>query len=446
MKMMNLFKTLRLMIGLQALLVSMPINAYDFECDGIYYDVKENHELSVVSGDTEYKGDIVLPSEVPIYSTMYKVTAIRDAFYRCSELTSVTIPGSITYISEGSFSYCNNLTSLMVESSNQHYDSRDDCNAIIKTSTNVLVAGCRNTAIPNSVTSIADGAFTGCSGLTSIAISSSVTTIGFSAFRSCTGLTSVTIPSRIVRDYAFSGCTNLTSVTILEGVSRIDTQVFKDCTSLTSVTISDGVTELGGQIFQGCTSLTSVSIPNSVTRLGYSAFAYCTGLTSVTISNNVTVLEEGTFKGCTSLKTIDIPSSVTHIGTAAFYGCTSLKTIDIPSSVTHIGTAAFYGCSGLTTIVSEIEKPFELESRAFDEDTYLAVELIVPKGTKAKYQATGGWNQFAKITEVGTTDLKSITTTAPPAAVYTLQGQRVESVPRKGIFIQNGKKVVIKIN
>ena len=423
MKMMNLFKTLRLMIGLQALLVSMPINAYDFECDGIYYDVKENHELSVVSGDTEYKGDIVLPSEVPIYSTMYKVTAIRDAFYRCSELTSVTIPGSITYISEGSFSYCNNLTSLMVESSNQHYDSRDDCNAIIKTSTNVLVAGCRNTAIPNSVTSIADGAFTGCSGLTSIAISSSVTTIGFSAFRSCTGLTSVTIPSRIVRDYAFSGCTNLTSVTILEGVSRIDTQVFKDCTSLTSVTISDGVTELGGQIFQGCTSLTSVSIPNSVTRLGYSAFAYCTGLTSVTISNNVTVLEEGTFKGCTSL-----------------------KTIDIPSSVTHIGTAAFYGCSGLTTIVSEIEKPFELESRAFDEDTYLAVELIVPKGTKAKYQATGGWNQFAKITEVGTTDLKSITTTAPPAAVYTLQGQRVESVPRKGIFIQNGKKVVIKIN
>ena len=233
----------------------------------------------------------------------------------------------------------------------------------------------------------------------------------------------MTIPSRIVRDYAFSGCTNLTSVTILEGVSRIDTQVFKDCTSLTSVTISDGVTELGGQIFQGCTSLTSVSIPNSVTRLGYSAFAYCTGLTSVTISNNVTVLEEGTFKGCTSL-----------------------KTIDIPSSVTRIGTAAFYGCSGLTTIVSEIEKPFELESRAFDEDTYLAVELIVPKGTKAKYQATGGWNQFAKITEVGTTDLKSITTTAPPAAVYTLQGQRVESVPRKGVYIQNGKKVVIKIN
>ncbi len=441
MRMMNLFKTLRLTIGLLALLVSMPVNAYDFECDGIYYDVKENHELSVVSGDTEYKGDIVLPSEVPIYSTMYKVTAIRDAFYRCSELTSVTIPGSISYISAGSFSYCSNLTSLMVESSNQHYDSRDDCNAVIETSTNILVAGCRNTAIPNSVTSIGDGAFTGCSGLTSVTIPHSVTTIGFSAFYRCTGLTSVTIPSRIVRDYAFSGCTNLTSVTILESVSRIDTQVFKDCTSLTLVTISDGVTELGGQIFQGCTSLTSISIPNSVTILGSSAFSDCTELASVTISNKVVELRE-TFSRCTSLTSIGIPSSVTHIA-GAFFGCSGLTSVTIPSSVVFIGFNAFYGCSGLTTIVSEIEKPFEIDNRIFDEDTYLTAELIVPRGTKAKYQATGGWNNFAKITEF-TTDLKPITTTGAPAPAYNLQGQRLTDKPRKGVYIQNGKKVVIK--
>ena len=136
------------------------------------------------------------------------------AFYGCSSLTSVTIPESVTYISERAFYYCSSLTSIIVEGDNTVYDSRNNCNAIIKTATNTLIAGCKNTAIPNSVTSIGDSAFSGCSSLTSITIPESVTSIGESAFYYCTSLTSITIPNSVtsIGNYAFSGCSGLTDV------------------------------------------------------------------------------------------------------------------------------------------------------------------------------------------------------------------------------------------
>ena len=416
-------KTLRLMIGLLALLVSMPMNAYDFECDGIYYDIKEDHELTVVAGDNKYQGEVVIPNEVAIYSTMFNVTKIGQlAFYNCTELTSVTIPSSVTYISGDSFYGCSNLASLKLEGDNQYYDSRDNCNAIIQTSTNTLIVGCNNSTIPSSVTTIGDCAFAGRSGLKSITIPNSVMRIRYLAFYGCTGLTSVEIPARFIMDYVFQGCTNLTSVTLLGSVYNVGAQVFRDCTNLSSVTITHGVNELGDQMFMNCTSLTSIDIPGSVNYLGGSAFQGCTNLSSVNISHNITSLA-GTFDGCCSLTSITIPRLVSYIGSSTFYGCKSLK-----------------------TIVTEIETPCHMAWGACSEDVYQNVELIVPKGTKAKYQSADGWNQFANITEEGTTDLRAITTPSDPTAIYDLQGQRLTDKPRKGVYIQNGKKVVIKIN
>ena len=149
---------------------------------------------------------ITIPSSVTIIGSY--------AFYNCSNLTRITIPSSVTSIGSCAFYNCSNLTSIVVDENNTTYDSRDNCNAIIETSTNTLIVGCQNTIIPNTVTSIGEYAFADCSNLTSITIPSSVTNIEEYAFEYCSKLTSITIPTSVanIGNYAFYNCSNLKNV------------------------------------------------------------------------------------------------------------------------------------------------------------------------------------------------------------------------------------------
>ena len=174
-----------------------------YECSGLTSVTIGNSVTSIGEGAF---GTCTGLTSVTIPNSVISIGFV--AFTGCSGLTSIEIPNSVTSIGYAAFAYCSGLMSVVVKNGNTVYDSRDNCNAIIETSTNTLISGCKNTIIPNNVTSIGLGAFYFCSNLTSVTIPNSVTSIGPGAFGTCTGLTSITckaVVPPICGDNAFEG-------------------------------------------------------------------------------------------------------------------------------------------------------------------------------------------------------------------------------------------------
>ena len=406
--------------------------------DLMYKALEDGTGVAVAKYVDENVMEVVIPEEIVYGHYIYEVKGIGNwAFHGCSNLTSITIPSSVTEIGYEAFTNCHSLTSItipnsvtsigyafwgcsgltsiVVEKGNTVYDSRENCNAIIETNSNTLILGCQNTTIPKSVKVICRCAFGGCKSLTSFTIPNSVTSIGDQAFGGCSSMTSVTIPNSVteIGGYAFYECSSLTSITIPNSVTEIGGRAFAGCSGLTSVTIPNSVTSIVGGAFSDCSSLTSVNIPNSVTSIGECAFGGCKSLTFITIPNSVKEIGLGAFVRCSGLTSIiveqgntvydsrdncnaiietatntlisgcqntTIPNSITSIGEYAFGGCKSLTSFTIPNSVTNIGKAAFGYCSSLTSV----SIPYSVTSIGEGEfrDCSSLTSVTIPKSVK----------------------------------------------------------------
>ena len=297
---------------------------------------------------------------------------------------------------------------------------------------------------------LGDGAFSGCSGLTSLTIPSGVTVIRDGAFSGCSGLTSLTLPSSVtwISWHAFEGCSGLTSLTIPSSVTSIGGGAFAGCSGLTSLTIPSGVTSIGWGAFKGCSGLTSLTIPSGVTSIDDQTFYGCSGLTSLTIPSSVTSIGRYAFYGCSGLTSLTIPSGVTSIGDHAFYRCSGLTSLTIPSGVTSIGNYAFVGCSGLISIYAYMEKIPEFGYNVFNCNAKNCT-VYVPKGTIEDYKLSK-FGYFEKIVEFDASGIDKVTTStnAKEVSRYSANGQRLSS-PAKGLNIvkySDGsvKKVVVQ--
>ena len=566
------------------MLCATAVAAHDFEVGGIYYNILswEDNAVGVTYRGTyyndynEYTGSVVIPESVTYNGNTYSVTSIgRSAFDGCTGLTSITIPNSVTSIGDWAFDDCSGLKEVHISDLAAwcRIDFSHEYSNPLLYAHNLYLNGelVTDLVIPNSVTSIENYAFSGCSGLTSITIPNSVTSIGSSAFSGCSGLTSITIPNSVtsIGSSAFSGCSGLTSIEIPNSVTSIENYAFSGCTSLKELRIENGEGTLslgyntyeydndGEGLFYDCPletlylgrnlsyntgshcgyspfynidTLASVTIGKNVTTIGSYAFSRCSGLTSVVIPNSVTSIESYAFRGCTGLKTVYnfsnltfrkgsenygyvayyadkvynapngsiegdfifgkpndvntlvgylgndteltlpagyngenyaigaaafqnytglateliIHNNITGIGASAFKGCNNIEKLYIGSSVESIGDKAFAGCEKITEIKVALEKPIKGSDDIFANAVYDNATLYIPNGTEQLYQKREPWNMFFDIVEIDFTEIEDVEAEGERVqTIYDLQGRKVE-VPSEGLYIINGKKVMIK--
>ena len=388
------------------------------------------------------------------------VTKIGNfAFYKCSSLTSVTIPDNVTMIGEWAF----RETQLT------------------------------NVTIPNSVTTIGECAFYGCYNLTNIVIPNSVTKIASATFSNCVDLTNVIIPNSVatIEESAFFGCEKLTNITIGNNVTLIGRNAFYGCKNISNITIPNSVKTIGSGAFSNCYNLTNIVFGESVTEIGFGTFYNCTSLTSVTLPNSLLTVGDAAFYACEKIEkfigkyaedngrclimdnkiiayanasgtTYIIPDNVTSIGECAFYYCYNLTSVTIPNSVTIIGNGAFFDCRNLTSLTIG-ENVSEIGCEAFDFCDYLKrvdiktttppildfpifqycnkdLKVYVPAESIETYRTTEYWKDLNLYTE--TIPDNQIWYTSSDGNVVTLNYTDGFGAEFKSNIYENGKGII----
>ena len=383
--------------------------------------LRVTHQTNVTLSGTPWysgsapKGNLVIPETVEYEGVNYTVTAISSmAFENCTGLDSVTIPNSVTIISDGSFKGCDNLTEIYVQSDNAKYTSE---NGILfskdKKTLMRYPAGKKESSysIPNTVTEICTSAFNDCFNLTSVTIPNSVTSIGNDAFYCCKNLTSIILPDGItsIKKGTFYYCTKLKSITISESIKSIGERAFYG-SGLISISIPQSVTSIGDYAFGGCSKLSEIYVEsantnyesqdgvlfNKTTIICYPANKI---ETAYTIPKSVTNIGNYAFDNCINLTSVTIPNSVTSIGKYAFDDCINLASITIPNSVTSIDYCAFSYCNNLKQITSYATYDDGLPTLGDYAFSSNPCTVIIPCG-QTDYYKESDWGKYSNFTYV----------------------------------------------
>ena len=299
------------------------------------------------------------------------IKTVPSIFGDCKSLESVEIPDTVTTIGDGAFSDCINLG---------------------------------NVKIPDSVTKIGSTAFISCEKLKNVRLPKYLTSIGAWAFYNCDGIEEINVPCNIQEipntfywgnwrygcifeecdnlkkinfdegiktvPSIFGKCKSLESVEIPNTVEKIAGSAFANCINLKQVIIPDSVKTLENDVFLNCSSLKEIKLPNTITSMGIYIFSGCTSLTDIILSDKIEYIAARMFENCTSLESITLPDTVITINDNAFNGCTSLKNIEWGKSLKYIKEYAFTNCTSLTsiTIPDTVEK---IEKGTFCNDSSL---------------------------------------------------------------------------
>lgn len=282
----------------------------------------------------------------------------------------------------------NGYEHISVDPNNQRYDSRDNCDAIIESSSNNLFMGCKSTIIPNTVVSIGEEAFRECVGLSSITIPNSVTSIKDRSFYRCKSLSSISIPDSVtfIGNQVFYGCSGLREVYF--NATNCGEGSFSNL-NITSMIIGENVKTIPRNFVSDCKSLTAVTIPGSVTTIGENAFSGCDGLASVIIPQTVESINKS-FTNCSRLTTV-YWNAENASGSSVFSNCPNLTTLHIGSDVKEIGTNIFKGCTGVHLVVAMGPTPATLVGNAFGD---LADNSILMVSCNKRLTYFSVWNMF----------------------------------------------------
>lgn len=459
--------------------------------ESVNYEGKE-YRVTEIGRSVFYGCDKITSVSIP-----ESVVRIADwSFFQCSGLTTINLPKGLNYIGTGAFQECSGLTSVVIPGSVKNIGGQAFYQC----------TGLTSITISMGVVSIDYAAFTYCTCLTSVKVPESVRSIGHSAFGLCENLVSIDIPDSVeyvgrgafdgtpwyenqpdgliyIGKYAYKYKGEMpegTDIIIKEGTKGITEEAFVSCEGLTSIFIPKSVKHIDYCIFRSCPGLTTINIeqgnsfydsldncnaiietatniliagcqntiiPDDVVRIGDFSFAGCTTLTSITIPEGVKSIGFNSFSGCKGLKSISIPNSVTEIESSAFYGCRRLTSVTLGSGITCIESGAFEECPSLDSVVCYADIPPVCDGLSFVVSPKQKCTLYVPHNSVEAYREARIWKSFTEIKDISEieTSIASLQgNTEEWIGIYDLRGRNISKVLRKGIYIQNGKKIAIK--